>query len=120
MPIATTTALALAGLAASGAGTAAGIYGSKKAAEGAKLDPTTQAMQNQAMLQQQQRAQMMQPLLERLVGGMSNRLPASYQAGGAQAPSIGQMRSPGVGQALSSMGQGLPGLTARRRVPYQA
>jgi hypothetical protein len=107
-------------LIAAGVGTAGTVYGAHKASEGAKLDPATQQMQNQAMLQQQQRAQMMQPLLERLVGGMGSRLPASYQAGGAQAPSMAQMRSPGVGQALSSMGQGLPGPTARRRVPYQS
>ena len=102
MPVA-----ALIPLIAAGVGTAGSIYGAHKASEGAKLDPTTQAMQNQALLQQQQRAQMMQPLLERLVGGMSNRLPASYQAGGAQAPSMAQMRTPGAGQAVSSLGRRL-------------
>lgn len=99
----------------SAVGTGAALYSSKKARDAAKLDPTTLAMQTQALRQQVQRAQMMNPLLERLLGGVQNRLPASYQAGGMQPPTMGGMRSPNMGQALSRMAETLPG-PARRRV----
>jgi len=96
----------------SAAGTGAALYSAKKGRDAMKPDPATQRMQTRALQLQNQRTQMMQPLLQRMVAGMSNRLPASYGA-----PSIAQMRTPGAGQAMSQLALGLPG--PRQRQLYQ-
>ena len=99
-------------------GALASLFGSKKASDAAKLDPQTLAYQNEAMRLQNARMQMLNPLLEQLVGGMSARLPASY-GGAAAAPTAGQMRTPGTGQAVSRLARSLPGPQQRKRYPAE-
>lgn len=109
--------ISIASLGLQGLATLFGIKSGKKAAEAAKLDPETQRLQNQALQLLNQRVLATNPLFERLLGGMQTRLPASYSSanmGGVQPPSLGQMRSPNMGQALSRLSGSLPGPTRRR------
>ncbi len=119
MPIATTTALALAAMAAS-SGT--GIYAANKASKAAKLPKDQQAAQTRAMQLSNQRMEMTNPLYQRLVTGAGNRLANSsqpgYQAQGGY-PSMPR-RSPGMGQAVSSLAQNMPPPGARPRTRTRA
>lgn len=89
-----------------------GAVASKKAGDKAKkaaqLSPQTQGYQDAALRMQHERMQMLAPLYEQLLSGVSGRMAGA-------APSIGQMRTPGTGQAISRLAQGLPGPAARRR-----
>lgn len=103
-------------LIAAGVGTAGSVYAANKAANAAKPDPTTQAMQNAALAEQQKRSKMFDPMMAMLATQAQNRLPQSMRGG---APSIGQMRSPYAGQAISQLARGLPGPGGQRRQRYQ-
>jgi hypothetical protein len=105
----TTAALIASAIAAAGS-TASTMYAANKASKAAKLPASTQKLQDQSLQLQNQRMQMFQPLLQRMSAGANQRLPASYGA-----PTIGQMRTPGAGQALSQLARGLPGPEQRRR-----
>lgn len=108
MPIATSTALALAAL---GASTGASVYGAKKAANAAKLDPQTQAYQNEALRLKNARMAAAQPLYEKMIKAAPGRMAASM--GGEMSP---YLQNPNVGQAVSRLARELPG--PRRRTRY--
>jgi hypothetical protein len=98
----------------SAVGTGAAMYSAKKSRDAMKPDPATQRMQTQALQMQNDRMKMFQPLLQRMAAGASSRLPASYGA-----PSIGQMRTPGAGQAMSQLARAMPPPAGARQAGRQ-
>jgi hypothetical protein len=118
MPVATSTALALAAMAAS---TGSSVYAANKASKAAKLPPEQQRAQLEAQTLANNRMKMTEPLYGRLIQGAGNRLAAStqpgYQAQGGY-PSMPR-RSPGMGQAVSQLARNMPPPRSRqpRRPP---
>lgn len=108
------TAALIASLAAAGASTAGSMYASKKAADAAKLDPKTQAYQNEALRLKNARLAAAQPLYERIMAAAPGRMAASM--GGERSP---YAKNPNVGQAVSRLARGLPGPGGQRRRRYQ-
>jgi hypothetical protein len=100
MPIATSTAIAMAAMAAAQAGSSA--YAAHKSGEAGKLPPDQQAMQNQALQVQNQRMLMQNPLFEQLTQGAMSRQPRSAMPASYQLPNLLQ---PGQGGQAVPRGQ---------------